>query len=274
MLESNGSTSMATVCGASMSLLDAGVPITAPVAGISIGMVSEGDQFVLLTDILGEEDFHGDMDFKVAGTKNGITGIQLDMKARGISQDKIIPTLDAARNARLCILEQMTAVLDGPRSDISKYAPRLYTLSINPSKIGKVIGPGGKMIKRIQEETGATIEIEDDGTVYIASSDSESAQAAMGQVRALTEEVELGKIYDGKVVSIRDFGVFVEILPGQDGLCHVSELDNKYVKKADDVCDIGDTLQVKVIGIDDQGKIRLSRKVLLPKLEEEEKSGS
>jgi len=263
ILESNGSTSMATVCGGTLALMDAGVPIKAPVAGISIGMVSEGDRYVLLTDIMGEEDFHGDMDFKVAGTAAGITGIQLDMKARGIPHDRIVETLERARAARLYILEQMSNVLSSPREDISQYAPRILTIKIDPEKIGKVIGPAGKTINRIQDETGSVIDIENDGTIFIASTDSRGALAAEEAIRALTEEPEVGKIYTGKVVSVREFGAFIEILPGTDGLCHVSELDEKYVKKVGDVCNVGDTVKVKVIAIDDQGRVKLSRKAVM-----------
>jgi polyribonucleotide nucleotidyltransferase len=263
ILESNGSTSMATVCGGSLSLMDAGVPIAAPVAGISIGMVSEGSRHVLLTDIIGEEDFHGDMDFKVAGTASGITGIQLDMKARGIGQPQIVESLELARQARSYILEQMAKTLLAPRMTLSPYAPRMLLLKINPERIGKVIGPGGKTIHKIQADTGATIEIEDDGTVYIYSVKAEGAEAAKRAVEGLTEEVEVGKIYTGKVVSIRDFGAFIEILPGQDGLCHVSELDSKFVKNVTDVCKVGDELTVKVILIDDQGRVKLSRKAAM-----------
>jgi len=271
LLESNGSTSQATICGASLALMDAGVPVSSAVAGISIGMVSNDDnsEHVLLTDIMGEEDFHGDMDFKVAGTAKGITAIQLDMKARGIPQDRIVATLEQARQARLFLLEQMGKIIAEPRSSISPYAPRMVTLKIDPQKIGKVIGPGGKTINRIQDETGATIDIEDDGTVFISSSQAEGVEAARKEVEGLTAEAEVGKIYEGKVVSVRDFGAFVEILPGQDGMCHVSELDDKYVKKVTDVCQVGDTMRVKVVSVDDQGKIRLSRKAVL----KEEKSG-
>ncbi|MCD6364387.1 MAG: polyribonucleotide nucleotidyltransferase [Planctomycetes bacterium] len=263
ILESNGSTSMATVCGGSLSLMDAGVPIKAAVAGISIGMVSEEDRYVLLTDIIGEEDFHGDMDFKIAGTRKGVTGIQLDMKARGIPQDRIVETLERARQARLQILAEMEKVIDKPREQLSRYAPRMFTVKINPDLIGKLIGPGGKMINKIQQDTGATIDIEDDGTVFISCVDAAGAEEAKNMVEALTEEVKLGKIYRGKVVSIRDFGAFVEILPGQDGLCHVSELDEKYVKNVSDVCNVGDIIEAKVIAIDDQGRVKLSRKAAL-----------
>jgi len=243
--------------------MDAGVPIKAPVAGISIGQVSEGNRFVQLTDILGEEDFHGDMDFKVAGTENGITGIQLDMKVRFLPQDRIVSALEMARKARLFILGEMAKVIAAPREGLSKYAPRILTIKIDPEKIGKLIGPGGKMIKKIQAETGATLDVEDDGTVYISCVDSVGGEAALAAVQGLTAEVELGRIYKGRVVSIRDFGAFIEILPGQDGLCHVSELDTTYVKNVTDVCKIGDVLDVKVINIDDQGRVKLSRKAVL-----------
>jgi polyribonucleotide nucleotidyltransferase len=263
VMESNGSTSMATVCGGTLSLMDAGVPITAPVAGISIGMVSDEKRYVLLTDIIGEEDFHGDMDFKVAGTAKGITGIQLDLKAGGITQQQVVEAIEKARVARLFILGEMAKVLPAPRPAISQYAPRLLTIKINPEKIGKVIGPGGKMINKIQEETGATIDIENDGTVSIACIDAAGAEAAKNAVEALTEEVKIGRIYTGKVVSIREFGAFVEIMPGQDGLCHVSELDEKYVKNVADACKLGDVMKVKVIAVDDQGRVKLSRKAAM-----------
>jgi polyribonucleotide nucleotidyltransferase len=264
ILESNGSSSMASVCGGTLSLMDAGVPITAPVAGISIGLVKEPDRFTLLTDIMGDEDHFGDMDFKVAGTGRGITGIQLDLKIDGINGEIIKATLEQAREARREILKTMlSTALRQPRSGISQYAPRLLTLHINPEKIGLLIGPGGKTIKGIQEATGAKIDIEDDGTVYVSHSESAGAEAAKLKVEALTEEVRVGKIYDGKVTSIKDFGAFIEILPGRDGLCHISELDDKYVGKVEDVCKVGDRLQVKVIAIDEHDRVKLSRKVLL-----------
>ncbi len=263
ILESNGSTSMATVCGGTLALMDAGVPISDPIAGISIGMVSDDDRYVLLTDIAGEEDAHGDMDFKVAGTAKGITGIQLDMKARCIPQKRIVEALAQARKARLDILKQMSEVLPAPREQISTYAPCMLTIKIDPEKIGKVIGPGGKMINKIQDETGATIDIEDDGTIFISCVDGDGAKVAKARIEALTEEAKIGKIYEGKVVSVRDFGAFVEILPGQDGLCHVSELDEGYVKNVADVCSVGDTVRAKVIAIDDQGRIKLSRKAAM-----------
>ena len=263
ILESNGSTSMATVCGGTLALMDAGVPIKAPVAGISVGMVSEGDRYVLLTDILGEEDFHGDMDFKVAGTAAGITGIQLDMKARGIMQPQIVEALAQARQARLHILQEMAKAMPSPREEVSQFAPCMLMIKINPEKIGKVIGPGGKMINKIQDETGAKIDIEDDGSIFIASTPSQGAIAARKMIEAITEEVTVGRIYEGQVVSIRDFGAFIEILPGQDGLCHVSELDDGYVKNVTDVINVGDVVSVKCINIDDQGRVKLSRKAAL-----------
>ncbi|MBS3821290.1 MAG: polyribonucleotide nucleotidyltransferase [Phycisphaerae bacterium] len=264
ILESNGSTSQAATTGGSMALMNAGVPIKAPVAGISIGMVHDEEnpgKYILLTDIVGEEDFHGDMDFKVAGTKDGITGIQLDMKARGISQDRIVDTLSQARKARMDILDQMSQVIAEP-GELSEHAPRMLSIKIDPKKIGKVIGPGGKTINAIQDETGASIDIDDDGTIYIAST-GDGAKAAKEMVEAIVEDAELGKTYKGKVVSVRDFGVFVEILPGTEGLCHVSEMDTSYVENPEDIAKVGDEFESKVINIDDQGKVKLSRKVLL-----------
>jgi polyribonucleotide nucleotidyltransferase len=263
ILESNGSSSMASVCGGTLALMDAGVPITHPVAGISIGLVKEADRFTLLTDIMGDEDHFGDMDFKVAGTGLGVTGIQLDLKIDGIDEPIIRATLDQARDARREVLRTMLSTLRQPKAEISPFAPRLLTVQINPEKIGLLIGPGGKTIKGIQESTGAKIDIEDDGTVYISHSDAEGAEAAKLKVEALTEEVRVGKVYDGKVTSIKDFGAFIEILPGRDGLCHISELDDKFVGKVEDVCKVGDRLQVKVIAIDEHDRVKLSRKALL-----------
>ena len=263
MLGSNGSTSQATICGATLALMAAGVPISAPVAGISIGMVSNEEDFVLLTDIVGEEDFHGDMDFKVAGTLAGITAIQLDMKAPGISQDRIVATLKQAYEARKCILDQMKEIIAEPREDTSSLAPRIMSVKINPSKIGKVIGPGGKTIHSIQDETGATIDIEEDGTVMIFCLSKEGAEGAKAMVQNLTAEAEMDATYTGKVVSIRDFGAFIEILPGLEGLCHVSELSKEYVKDVKEIINVGDTIEVKVINIDDQGRVKLSHKALM-----------
>ncbi len=261
ILESNGSSSMATVCGATLGLMDAGVPISNPVAGISVGLVKEtDDQWVLLTDIIGDEDHYGDMDFKIAGTQNGITGIQLDLKIAGISGDIIRATLAQSREARIEILRAMLSTISRPRDETSIYAPRLLRTMIDPEKIGLLIGPGGKTIRSIQEMTGAVIEVEDDGTVTIASSNADWAQAALAQVEALTATVQIGKIYEGRVTSIKDFGAFVEILPGRDGLCHISELSNEYVNSVSDICRVGDKMRVLVIDIDDHDRVKLSRR--------------
>jgi len=263
ILESNGSSSMASVCGGTLSLMDAGVPISDPVAGISIGLVKEPDRFILLTDIMGDEDHYGDMDFKIAGTGRGVTGIQLDLKIDGIGEEIIRATLEQAREARREILKIMLTTLRQPRTQISSFAPRLIQIRINPEKIGLLIGPGGKTIKSIQETTGAKIDVDDDGTVYISHMDASKAEAARQKVEALTEEVKVGKVYEGRVTSIKDFGAFIEILPGRDGLCHISELDDRYVDKVENVCKVGDIMQVKVIAIDDQDRVKLSRKALL-----------
>ncbi len=263
ILESNGSSSMATVCGGTMALMDAGVPISNPVAGISIGLVKEPGRYVLLTDIMGDEDHFGDMDFKVAGTQRGITGIQLDLKIDGISEEIIRGTLTQAREARLEIMRTMLRTLLQPRGEISRMAPRLLTLKINPEKIGLLIGPGGKTIRAIQEETGAKLDVEDDGTVFISHHEAAGAEAAKLRVEALTEEIKIGKVYTGRVTSVKEFGAFIEILPGRDGLCHISELDDKYVDRVEEVCKVGDLVQVKVIAIDDQDRVKLSRKALL-----------
>jgi polyribonucleotide nucleotidyltransferase len=263
ILESNGSSSMASVCGATLGLMAAGVPITNPVAGISVGLVKEPDRYVLLTDIIGDEDHYGDMDFKVAGTQNGITGIQLDLKIDGISEEIIRNTLTQSREARMEILRTMLSAIPRPRSEISPWAPRLLRTHIDPEKIGLLIGPGGKMIRSIQEATGAMLEVEDDGTVSIASFNAEGANEAMRRVEALTASVEVGRIYDGRVTSVKDFGAFIEILPGKDGLCHISELADGYVNSVADVCKVGDEMKVKVIAIDDQDRVKLSRKAVL-----------
>jgi polyribonucleotide nucleotidyltransferase len=248
--------------------MDAGVPITKMVAGISIGLVQEGSKVALLTDIMGEEDHFGDMDFKVCGTRDGITAIQLDIKTEGIDHKIIRDTLHRAKEARLVILDKMAATLPAPRKDISKYAPRLLTIKIDPEKIGKIIGPGGKNIKALQADTGANIDIEDDGTVYISSVDGAGAEKCRDIIEAMTAEVKVGKIYTGRVVSIKDFGAFVEIAPETDGLCHVSELSDKYVESVFDVVNIGDEVKVKVLLIDDQGRIKLSRKAAMLELGE------
>jgi polyribonucleotide nucleotidyltransferase len=266
ILESNGSSSMASVCGGCLGLMAAGVPITNPVAGISIGLVRETDQFVLLTDILGDEDHHGDMDFKIAGTQNGITGIQLDLKIDGISEEIIRSSLKQAKEARIEILRKMLTCIPRPRSETSRYAPRLLRTKIDPDKIGALIGPGGKNIRSIQEDTGATIDVDDEGNVTVASADAESAKTALSRVEACTATVQIGKIYDGTVSSVRDFGAFVEILPGKDGLCHISELSSGYVPSVDAVCKVGDTMKVIVIDIDDHDRVKLSRRRALEEL--------
>ncbi len=267
ILESNGSSSMASVCAATLGLMAAGVPITNPVAGISIGLVKESeDKYVLLTDILGDEDHFGDMDFKVAGTQDGITGIQLDLKINGISEAIIRGALAQARDTRIEILKKILMTIREPRAEISINAPRLLQIKIDSDKIGLVIGPGGKMIRAIQEETGTVIEIEEDGTVTVASSNGEWAQAAINKIEALTANVKIGKIYDGKVASIKDFGAFVEILPGRDGLCHISELANGYVGSVTEVCAVGDTMKVLVIDVDDHDRVKLSRRKALEQL--------
>jgi polyribonucleotide nucleotidyltransferase len=264
ILESNGSSSMASVCAGTLSLMDAGVPIHRPVAGISIGMVSEGDRYVLLTDIMGEEDHYGDMDFKVAGTQRGVTAMQVDLKVKGLPHDRVVEALAQAREARIEILRQMLAVIDRPRGSLSAYAPRLARLTIPQEKIGALIGPGGRNVRGIEEATGATVEIEDDGTVTISAPTTEALESARAEVEKLTLVIEVGKVYHGKVVSIKDFGAFVELAPGTDGMVHISELDAGYVKKVNDVVNMGDEIDVKVISIDDTGRIKLSRKALLP----------
>ena len=269
ILESNGSSSMASVCGATLGLMAAGVPITNPVAGISVGLVKQSeDKWVLLTDIIGDEDHYGDMDFKIAGSQNGITGIQLDLKINGISPAIIEATLRQSREARLEILRTMLSAIRRPRPEISTWAPRLLRTQINPEKIGLLIGPGGKTIRAIQESTGASIEVEDDGTVTVASHDAEGAMAAMAKVEALTASIQVGRIYEGRVTSIKDFGAFVELVPGKDGLCHISELSDDYVSSVADVCRVGDIMRVKVIAVDDQDRVKLSRKVAMRELAE------
>ena len=260
ILESNGSSSMASVCGATLGLMAAGVPISNPVAGISVGLVKEGDKWELLTDILGDEDHFGDMDFKIAGTQNGITGIQLDLKIDGISEEIIRATLKQSREARMEILKNMLSTIPKPKDDISGWAPRLLRTTINPEKIGMLIGPGGKNIRSLQETTGTVVEVDDDGIVTIASNNAEDGNEALAQIEALTASVQIGKIYKGKVSSVKDFGAFIEILPGRDGLCHISELSNEYVSSVSDICNVGDEIEVKVIAVDEQDRVKLSRK--------------
>jgi polyribonucleotide nucleotidyltransferase len=263
ILESNGSSSMASVCSATLSLMDAGVPISQPVAGISIGLVKEGDKYTLLTDIMGDEDHFGDMDFKVAGTGKGITGIQLDLKIDGINEAIIRDTLAQAKEARRVLLKTMLGAISRPRADISPNAPRLHQIKIDPEKIGLLIGPGGKTIRAIQEESKTQIDIAEDGTVTIAGMNAAGLEAALARVEALTAEIKVGRVYIGKVASIKDFGAFIEIAPGKDGLCHISELSEGYVKSVHDICKVGDLIEVKVIAVDDQNRVKLSRKAIL-----------
>lgn len=263
IMESNGSSSMASVCGGSLALMDAGVPTKTAVAGIAMGLIKEDDQVIILTDILGDEDHFGDMDFKVAGTNNGITAIQMDIKIDGLDIEIMRQALAQARDARLKILDVMNATLPRHRETLSEFAPRIITIQINPSKIGDVIGPGGKTIRAIVEETGAKIDIEDDGTVLISSVDGEAGRAALARIEALVEEPEMDKVYNGIVRRVTDFGAFVEIIPGTDGLVHISELDVDHVRRVEDICKVGDRMEVKVINIEPDGRVRLSRRVLL-----------
>jgi polyribonucleotide nucleotidyltransferase len=271
--ESNGSSSMASVCGGSLALMDAGVPMTKAVAGISIGMISdENGRHELLTDIAGEEDHYGEMDFKVAGTVDGITAMQLDIKAEGLAHDIMVEALQKAKAARLKILETMAQAIDKPRAELSVYAPKLVSIEIDPELIGKVIGPGGKMIKGIQEQTGTTIEVEEDGTIYISCLGGDGHLKARDIIESITQPPEVGRIYEqAKVVSVKEFGVFVEIVPGVEGLCHISELSEGYVKNVEDVCKMGDLITVKLISIDDQGRLKLSRKAALADKKKKEK---
>jgi polyribonucleotide nucleotidyltransferase len=269
IMESNGSTSMASVCGGVLSLLDAGVPLKASVAGISVGLVTEFDaanqmkRYLLLTDIIGSEDHFGDMDFKLCGTRTGVTGFQLDLKLPGLSMKIMQDSVFQARNNRLKILDFMDSVLAGPKTEMSKYAPRIETLKINPEKIGLVIGPGGKNIKGIVAETGAEINIEDDGTVRIYCANPDGMARAKEIIEGMTGEIQVGKIYRGRVVTIKEFGAFVEVLPGQDGLLHISELSDQRVAKTEDVVKVGEEIYVKCIGVDDKGRVKLSRKAAM-----------
>jgi len=260
ILESNGSSSMATVCAAALSLMDAGVPIKDSVGGIALGLVKENDKAVILTDIAGVEDHFGDMDFKVAGTKTGVTAVQMDLKIDGIGLDLLKACLQQAKEGRLFILEKMNAALTQPRQALSSYAPRIEVLKINTEKIGALIGPGGKTIKGIIAATGASIDIKDDGTVLVGSTDVVKSDEAIKMIKAITEDVEVGRIYTGKVKRIMNFGAFCEIAPGKEGLVHVSELAEKFVKNVEEVVKIGDEFKVKVIGIDELGRINLSKK--------------
>ncbi|MEM7344308.1 MAG: polyribonucleotide nucleotidyltransferase [Chloroflexota bacterium] len=262
-VSSNGSTSMASVCGSTLSLMDAGVPIAAPVAGVAMGLIQEGDQFVVLTDILGLEDALGDMDFKVAGTREGITALQMDIKISGLNWDVMRQALAQAHEGRLHILGEMEKMISAPKESYSPYAPAIMTIQVSPDKIGKIIGPGGKVIRAIQDELQVKIDIEDDGSVFIAADTQEAGQAALAQIEALTEEAQPGKIYTGKVVRIVNFGAFVEILPGMDGLVPISQLADYRVPSVEDVVQVGDEIMVMVTNIDSEGKIRLSRQAVL-----------
>jgi polyribonucleotide nucleotidyltransferase len=269
VMESNGSTSMASVCGGMLALMDAGVPIKTPVAGISVGLVTEFSddgqlkRYSLLTDIIGSEDHFGDMDFKLCGTETGVTGFQLDLKLPGVSHKIMAEAISRAKEARTKILGIMTATLDKPRADLSKYAPRIETIKINPEKIGALIGPGGKTIKGIVAETGAEINIEDDGSVHIYATSPESMARAKEIIGGMAREIEIGQTYHGRVVSIKEFGAFVEVFPGRDGLVHISELADFRVKRTEDVAKVGEMIWVKCIGIDDKGRVKLSRKAAL-----------
>ena len=276
IMESNGSTSMASVCGGMLALMDAGVPMKGTVAGISVGLVTEHGEdrqlkrYELLTDIIGSEDHFGDMDFKLCGTDNGITGYQLDLKLPGISHKILAEAIQRAKEARTKILQIMRSVIDKPRTELSKYAPRIETIKINPEKIGALIGPGGKTIKGIVAETGAEINIEDDGSVHIYATSGESMQRAKEIIGGMTKEIEIGTTYQGRVVSTKEFGAFVEVLPGKEGLVHISELADFRVKRTEDVVKAGDTIWVKCIGIDDKGRVKLSRKAALKERAEKE----
>lgn len=262
--ESNGSSSMASVCGGCLALMDAGVPIKNIVAGISVGRVSDdAGKEVYITDIIGEEDFYGDMDFKVSGTREGITGVQLDLKVRGLTLDQIATTFAQALEGRLFLISEMQKCMAAPRSDLAPHAPRIVTLKIDPERIGKLIGPGGKTIRAIQDRTGAAIDVEDDGTVFICTADGNAMAEARAEVEGLCAEIKVGSVYKGRVVSIKDFGCFVEIVPGTDGMCHISELSDGYLKNVGDKVRLGDDLMVKVLSVDDNGKIRLSHKAYL-----------
>jgi len=264
VLESNGSSSMATVCGASLALLDAGVLVSDTVAGIAMGLVKEGDEFIVLSDILGDEDHLGDMDFKVTGSDKGITAFQMDVKISGVNREILKKALDQARSGRLHILGKMKGAIAEPRAQLSPYAPRVVTIQINPDKIREVIGPGGKVIRAIVAETGAKIDIDDSGRVVVMSPDAEACDKAIQKIRSIAAEPEIGQLYMSRIVRVTDFGAFAEILPNTEGLIHISQLENRRVRKVTDVVNEGDEVLVKVIDIDKDGRIRLSRKAALP----------
>jgi polyribonucleotide nucleotidyltransferase len=266
ILESNGSSSMATVCSGSLAMMDAGVPLRSACAGVAMGLIKEGDRVAVLTDILGLEDALGDMDFKVAGTREGVTSIQMDIKIEGLTIEIMREALERAHRARLHILDEMAKAIGEPRQELSRYAPRILTIKINPSKIGEIIGPKGKTIRGIQEATGATINVEDDGTVTISSPGGEGGERARKMIAAITEEPEVGRIYEGVVKSTTSFGAFVEILPGTEGLCHISELQEARTEKTEDVVSKGDVVAVKLLSIDEKGRLRLSRKAAIAEM--------
>ncbi len=279
IMESNGSTSMASVCAGCLALMDAGVPLKAPVAGISVGLVTEFDdagamqRHTLLTDIIGSEDHFGDMDFKLCGTTEGVTGFQLDLKLPGISVDLLAQAVGKAKEARTKILDVMNSVLAGPRTELSKYAPRIETVKINPEKIGLLIGPGGKTIKGIVAETGCEINIEDDGSVRIYSNNGEAMARAREIITGMTKEIQVGEVYNGRVVSTKEFGCFVEVLPGKEGLVHISELADFRVRRTEDVVKVGDSILVKCIGVDEKGRVKFSRRAAMKERDAEEQSG-
>ncbi|WP_156508919.1 S1 RNA-binding domain-containing protein, partial [Oleiphilus sp. HI0132] len=260
--ESNGSSSMASVCGSSLAMMDAGVPLAAPVAGIAMGLVKEGDDFAVLTDILGDEDHLGDMDFKVAGTDEGITALQMDIKIEGINEQIMDIALKQAHDARIHILGEMNKVIDASRENLSDKAPAMRTMSVHADKIRDVIGKGGATIRSITEQTGASVDIEDDGSIKVFGEDNASAQAAIDMIMGITAEAEIGQVYEGKVERIVDFGAFVNILPGKDGLVHISQISNERVEKVTDVLEEGQMVKVKVLDVDNRGRIKLSMKEL------------
>jgi polyribonucleotide nucleotidyltransferase len=263
VLSSNGSSSMASVCGSTLALMDTGVPIKAPVAGIAMGLIKESDSYAILTDIQGAEDHLGDMDFKVAGTEKGVTALQMDIKIKGLSKEIMSQALSQAHEARLAILKEMLAVIPEPRSELKSFAPRISTVKVPVDKIGAIIGPGGKNIRSIEEESGAQLDIAEDGTVFIATTNKESERIARERIASYAETVKIGQIYTGKVVRTTNFGAFVEILPKQDGLVHISQLDSERVRTVEDVVRVGDEITVMVTGIEQDGKIRLSRQAVL-----------
>jgi polyribonucleotide nucleotidyltransferase len=263
VLESNGSSSMASVCGASLALMDAGVPMRAPIAGVAMGLIKEGEKIEVLTDILGVEDALGDMDFKVAGSEKGVTSIQMDIKITGLTLDLMRDALLRARTGRLHILKEMSKAMTTARSELSKWAPRIITIQVNPEKIGEIIGPKGKTIRAIQEETGAQISIDDSGLVTIASVSGEGGERAKARIKGMTQDPEVGLVYEGVVKSTTTFGAFIEILPGTEGLLHISEMQEGRTERTEDVVKKGDVVRVKLLSIDEKGKMRLSRKAAM-----------